>query len=92
MTVNIIERMQNMYSIDCRAGDESGGCSGLERGRSYKAKGLIGSKNGLISLISEWFQNIESGNEFRDTEKRERFVDPEFQARIEALSGGGSGG
>jgi hypothetical protein len=72
-----------MYSIDCRAGDESGGCSGLERGRSYKAEGLIGSKNGLVSLISEWSQNIESGNESRDTEKRERFVDPRFQAPIE---------
>jgi hypothetical protein len=82
MTVNITERMHNMYSIDCRAGDESEGRTGLERGRSHKAERLIGSRNGLVSLISEWFQNIESGNESRDTEK-ERFVDPMFQAPIE---------
>jgi hypothetical protein len=43
----------NMYSIDCRTGDESGSRSGLERGRSHKAEGLIGSENGLVSLISE---------------------------------------
>jgi hypothetical protein len=38
----------NMYSIDCKTGDESGGCSGLERGRSHKAEGLIGSKNARV--------------------------------------------
>jgi hypothetical protein len=38
----------NTYSIDCRTGEESGGCSGLERGRRDKAGGSIGSENGLV--------------------------------------------
>jgi hypothetical protein len=83
MTVNIIERMQNMYSIDSRAGDESGGCSGLERRRSHKVEGPIGSKNGLVSLISECLQNIENGYESSDIEKRESSVGPRFQQPIE---------
>jgi hypothetical protein len=53
----------NMSSIDCRTGEESGGRNGLERGRSYKAEGLIGSKNGLVSLISDSYQRIENGDE-----------------------------
>jgi hypothetical protein len=36
----------NMYSGKCRRGDESGGCSDLERGRSHKARGSIVSKSG----------------------------------------------
>jgi hypothetical protein len=73
----------NMYSIDCRTGDESGGSSGLERGRSHKAEGLIGSKNGPVSLISECFQTIENRGESRDIEKKERSIGPSFQAPIE---------
>jgi hypothetical protein len=56
-------RDANMYLIGCRTGDESGGCSGLERGRNDKAEGAIRSTNGLVSLISEWFQKIENGYE-----------------------------
>jgi hypothetical protein len=73
----------NMSSIGCRTGGESGRCGGLERGRSYKAEGLIGSQNGLVSLISEIFQNIENGDECRDIEKRERSVGPRFEALLE---------
>jgi hypothetical protein len=43
----------NIYSIECRTGDESGGRSGLDRGRSHRGEGFIGSKNSLVSLISE---------------------------------------
>jgi hypothetical protein len=50
---------------------------------SRKAGGSIGSDNGLVSLISECYQNIENGEESRDMEKRERFVGPRFQAAIE---------
>jgi hypothetical protein len=46
-------RYANMYSIEHRTGEESGGCTSLERGRMHKAEGSIGSKNGLVSLISE---------------------------------------
>jgi hypothetical protein len=38
----------NMYSIDCRTGEESSGSSGLERGRRDKAGGSIGSEDGLV--------------------------------------------
>jgi hypothetical protein len=34
----------NIYSIECRTGDESSAYGGLERQRNHKAKGLIGSK------------------------------------------------
>jgi hypothetical protein len=52
-----------IYPIECRLIDESGGCSGLERGRSHKAERLIESKNGFVSLISDCFQKIENGHE-----------------------------
>jgi hypothetical protein len=64
----------NIYSIECRTGDESGGCSGLERDKSHKAEGSMGSKNNLVSLISECYQKTENGDESRDIEKRERSV------------------
>jgi hypothetical protein len=38
----------NMYLIDCRTGEESSGCSCLERGRRDKAGGSIGSEDGLV--------------------------------------------
>jgi hypothetical protein len=38
----------NMYSIDCRTRDESGGFSDLERGRSRKAEETIRSENDLV--------------------------------------------
>jgi hypothetical protein len=38
----------NMYSIDFRTGEESGKSSGLERGRTDKAGGSIGSENGFV--------------------------------------------
>jgi hypothetical protein len=75
-----------IYSIKCGTGDESGGCKGLERGRSHKAEESIGSKNGLVSLISECYQKIENGYESRDIEKRERSVGPGFQAPIEVVA------
>jgi hypothetical protein len=37
-------RQAKIDSIECRPGDESGGCSGLERRRSHKVEGLIGGK------------------------------------------------
>jgi hypothetical protein len=52
----------DMYLIDCRTGEESGGRRGLERGRSHKSEGLVGRKNNLISLILECFQTIENGD------------------------------
>jgi hypothetical protein len=51
----------NIYSTDCRTGYRSGGCSGLERGRSRKAEELVGSKNAFVSLISECDQKIDNG-------------------------------
>jgi hypothetical protein len=38
----------NMYSIECRMGEESSGSSGLERGRRDKAGESIGSEDGLV--------------------------------------------
>jgi hypothetical protein len=38
----------NMCSIDCRTGEESSGCSCLERGRRDKAGGSVGSEDGLV--------------------------------------------
>jgi hypothetical protein len=38
----------NMCSIDCRTGEESSGCSCLERGRRDKAGGSIGREDGLV--------------------------------------------
>jgi hypothetical protein len=43
----------------------------------------IGSKNGLISLISEWFHKIENRVESRDIGKSERSGSPRFRAPIE---------
>jgi hypothetical protein len=36
----------NIYSIECRTGDESGDGSGLERGRRNKAERSIVNKSG----------------------------------------------
>jgi hypothetical protein len=41
-------RYANMYSIERRTREESGGCSDLERGRNHKAGGSIVSENGLV--------------------------------------------
>jgi hypothetical protein len=38
----------NMYSMDCRTGEESNGSSVLERGRRDKAGGSIGSEDDLV--------------------------------------------
>jgi hypothetical protein len=38
----------NMYSIDCKTGEESSDSSGLERRRRDKAGGSIGSEDGLV--------------------------------------------
>jgi hypothetical protein len=65
-------RYANMYSIERRAGDEAGGCSGLERRRSHNAKGSIVSKNDLAFLISGCYEKIENGDEYWDIEKSER--------------------
>jgi hypothetical protein len=73
----------NIYSIECGTGNESDGCGGLERGRNHKAEGSIGSKNGLVSLISECYQKIENGDESRAIEKSERSISPRFRAPIE---------
>jgi hypothetical protein len=53
----------NIYSIERRTGDEFGGCSGLERGRSHKSEVLIGNTNDSVSLISECCQKIKNGHE-----------------------------
>jgi hypothetical protein len=79
-------RYANVYSIERRTGEESGGCSDLERGRSHKAEGSIVSENGLVSLISECYQTIENEEESRDIEKSERSVGPRLEVLIEADS------
>jgi hypothetical protein len=76
-------RYANMYSIERRTGEESGGCSDLERRRSHKAEGSIVSENHLVSLISECYQTIENEEESRDIEKSERSVGSRLQAPIE---------
>jgi hypothetical protein len=38
----------NMYSIECRTGEESSGSSVLDRGRRDKAGGSIKNENGLV--------------------------------------------
>jgi hypothetical protein len=44
-------RDANVYSVECRAGDESGCCGDLSRPRSYKSKGLIVNTSGWASFI-----------------------------------------
>jgi hypothetical protein len=69
----------HIYSIKCRTGDESGGCSRLEGRRSYKAEGLIGRKSGWVHIQFSVIQRIENADECSDIEKRERSVGPKFQ-------------
>jgi hypothetical protein len=61
--IRYFSNKSNVSSIDCGTRDESGGCSGLERGRIHKAEGLIRTENSLVSLISECCQKIENGDE-----------------------------
>jgi hypothetical protein len=39
-------RDANIYLIECRTGEEAGGCSCLERGRSHKTEAPIVNKSG----------------------------------------------
>jgi hypothetical protein len=43
-------RDANKYSIECRTGDESGGCSGFESLSSRKAEALIASKTARVDI------------------------------------------
>jgi hypothetical protein len=64
-------RDANIYSIECRTGDEAGGCSGLERRGSHKAEGLIVSKSGWVHIEFGDVQTINKGDECFNVEKRE---------------------
>jgi hypothetical protein len=78
-------RYTNIYSIDCRTGEESDDRSGLERGRSHEVEGrrvdCEPERFGLIDLgvITDKWNRDES----RDIEKSERSVGTRLQALVQ---------
>jgi hypothetical protein len=51
-------RDANMYSIECRTREKSGGGSGLEGRRSHKAKGLPVQNSGSGHIYWEAFRKM----------------------------------
>jgi hypothetical protein len=73
----------NIYLIECRRGDESDGCSGLERGRSHKAEESIVKQSGCIHIQFGEIQKNEKEYVCFDIKKREGCGCARFQSPLE---------
>jgi hypothetical protein len=72
----------NIYSIECRTREESGGCSGLEREKPG-GRGIVCEEERFAPHPFGGLQNIEKEEECSHIEKREGSGDSKSQTPID---------
>jgi hypothetical protein len=77
-------RETNIYSTECRPGDEAGGRSDLEVRRSHEVERLIESKSGWVDISVGECQKTKNKDAYSDIEKKEASVGPKVQSPLEA--------